>query len=150
MTSTPAPFAALTAGLLARKGEARPAMRRRSTDVQDPEDLGWNDLGAPETPPVLAQRAALAERIAGDGFASLEAARLIQRDMADKPRAAFTLRLDPARHLRLRLASALSNRSAQQLLTEALDAFLRADPQVEQLARQAEIDGDGTDREERP
>jgi predicted HicB family RNase H-like nuclease len=42
-----------------------------------------------------------------------------------RPRkAAFTLRLDPERHLRLRLLSAYSNRSSQQLVLEALDRLL--------------------------
>jgi predicted HicB family RNase H-like nuclease len=36
-------------------------------------------------------------------------------------RVAVTLRLTPERHLRLRLASALTGRSAQELVSEALD-----------------------------
>jgi hypothetical protein len=52
-----------------------------------------------------------------------------------KAKAAFTLRLDPDRHLKLRLACALSRRSAQQLVTEALDQFLDSLPEVEQMAR---------------
>jgi len=39
-------------------------------------------------------------------------------------RVAMTLRLDPARHLRLRVLSAHVNRSSQDILTEALDSFL--------------------------
>jgi hypothetical protein len=39
-------------------------------------------------------------------------------------RAAFTLRLDPERHLKLRLAATMQGVSAQTLLTEALDAML--------------------------
>lgn len=39
-------------------------------------------------------------------------------------RAAFTLRLDPERHLKLRLAATMQGVSAQVLLTEALDAML--------------------------
>ena len=46
------------------------------------------------------------------------------------------LRLDADRHLRLRLASALANRSAQQLVGQALDRFLGAMPEVETLAAQ--------------
>lgn len=41
-----------------------------------------------------------------------------------KRRAAFTLRLDPDRHLKLRLAATMQNVSAQVLVTEALDAML--------------------------
>jgi predicted transcriptional regulator len=51
-----------------------------------------------------------------------------------KAKAAFTLRLDPERHLKLRLACALSRRSAQQLVTEALDDFLDSMPELEALA----------------
>src|SRR3546814_14268294 len=41
-----------------------------------------------------------------------------------KDKAAFTLRLDNQRHLKLRVACAMSHRSAQQIVTEALDQFL--------------------------
>ncbi len=51
-----------------------------------------------------------------------------------KPKAAFTLRLDAERHLKLRLACAVSHRSAQQLVTEALDAFLAAQPELDAMA----------------
>jgi hypothetical protein len=58
----------------------------------------------------------------------------------DRRRAAFTLRLDAKRHLKLRLASTVRNRSAQQLVTEALDRFLRDIPEIESLARQVRPD----------
>lgn len=51
-------------------------------------------------------------------------------------KSAFTLRLDADRHLLLRLASALENRSAQMLVTDALDAFLNTLPDVAELASQ--------------
>jgi hypothetical protein len=50
-----------------------------------------------------------------------------------KAKAAFTLRLDPDRHLKLRLACALSRRSAQQLVTGALDDFLNSLPEVDAM-----------------
>jgi len=53
---------------------------------------------------------------------------------AVRAKAAFTLRLDPERHLKLRLACALSRRSAQQLVTEALDIFLDSLPELEALS----------------
>src|SRR3954471_7441902 len=56
--------------------------------------------------------------------------------VAARAKAAFTLRLDPERHLKLRLACALSRRSAQQLVTEALDDFLDSLPEVGALAGQ--------------
>lgn len=51
-------------------------------------------------------------------------------------RAAFTLRLDAERHLKLRLACTIRNRSAQQLVTDALDRFLGQIQEVEALAAQ--------------
>lgn len=51
-------------------------------------------------------------------------------------RAAFTLRLDAQRHLKLRLACTMKNRSAQILLTEALDRFLAEITEIEALAAQ--------------
>ena len=49
-------------------------------------------------------------------------------------RAAFTLRVDAERHLKLRLACTLRNRSAQQVVTEALDRLLADFPEVTALA----------------
>ena len=50
------PLASLTSGLLARKGQARPAMRRQGASLtalsHAGEELGWNDMGtAPAAPP---------------------------------------------------------------------------------------------------
>lgn len=53
-----------------------------------------------------------------------------------KAKAAFTLRLDPERHLKLRLACAIRHRSAQQIVSEALDEFLQSLPELETLATQ--------------
>jgi hypothetical protein len=53
---------------------------------------------------------------------------------ADTRKAAFTLRLDSSRHLRLRLATAITGRSAQQLVTAALDQFIESLPEVGTLA----------------
>lgn len=64
------------------------------------------------------------------------AARIARETKTKQGKAAFTLRLDHDRHLRLRLASALTNRSAQLLVTEALDAFLNTLPEVAVLANQ--------------
>jgi|SRR5688500_7935412 len=54
-----------------------------------------------------------------------------------KGKAAFTLRLDPSRHLKLRLACAVTGRSAQQLVTDALDQLLGAMPELESMAEKA-------------
>lgn len=53
-------------------------------------------------------------------------------------KAAFTLRLDAYRHLRLRLACTLESSSAQQVVTEALDRFLADLPGLEEIARHAQ------------
>ena len=58
-----------------------------------------------------------------------------------KGKAAFTLRLDPERHLKLRLACALNGRSAQLLVTDALDAFLGGMPELETMAEKAKRKG---------
>ena len=54
-----------------------------------------------------------------------------------KAKAAFTLRLDPARHLKLRLACAVDGRSAQQLVTDALDQLLDSMPELDSMAEKA-------------
>ena len=225
----PKPMASLSSGLLARKGAARPAMRRQGMDglgtmggaamPASPyglqEDLGWNDMGydvdpaheerapqygnllagaipdtappqpaagsamqpAPVVPDVVRQQAEIAERLAepvavADPLpeavtepepvapepvpvsepvaepvaAPVLAVRQRKRKQAvmeevvaaaaqsSVRRAAFTLRLDSDRHLRLRLASAVSGQSAQQLVTAALDELLTKIPEIEELA----------------
>ena len=97
-------------------------------------------------PPVLQQRAELEEQLAPEAPAPAPAplppravARVVREVKAatkNNSKAAFTLRLDTDRHLRLRLASAVHNRSAQQLVTEALDAFLESLTDVDALATQ--------------
>jgi hypothetical protein len=52
-------------------------------------------------------------------------------------KAAFTLRLDPARHLKLRLACAINGRSAQQLVTDAVDRLLADMPELDSMAERA-------------
>lgn len=176
--SEPKPLASLSANLLARKGTARPAMRRAfipghapALSVESQDDLGWNDMGAdapaaphpappllmatgeaaataPQTPPaIVEQRKALAAR-----FAAVETASPQGQDQPATPekaevrsgKAAFTLRLDPARHLRLRLACAVMNKSAQRIVSDALDAFLDSQPDLEKLARQVPRKGNRT------
>jgi hypothetical protein len=58
-----------------------------------------------------------------------------------KGKAAFTLRLDPDRHLKLRLACAVDGRSAQQLVTDALDKLLERMPELDGLAAKAKRRG---------
>lgn len=104
-------------------------------------------VAVPVTPPlVLQQRAELEEQLAPEAPAPTPlplppraVARVVREVKAatkNNSKAAFTLRLDTDRHLRLRLASAVHNRSAQQLVTEALDAFLESLTDVDALATQ--------------
>ncbi|WP_375404142.1 hypothetical protein [uncultured Sphingomonas sp.] len=178
----PKPLASLSSQLLARKGQAKPAMRSQgyggfSSGAAGIEDLGWNDMGhepAPEptpiggaggpmtglVPPVLALREALTEKIeavevveavtskqsaeptarpAEPRPISIATATRIGRDSAKqtaRSKAAFTLRLDAPRHLQLRLASALANRSAQAIVAEALDRLIADTPEVDALIAQ--------------
>lgn len=204
------PFASLSSGLLARKGKAKPAMRRQGTEnsesilktTLDPnEDLGWNDMGyetnpdhgdaaesaaihhnplagaVPETVPAVKQQqddiaaklntksvpkeepkaekpvdpvpppplsiskevAPLEEhsavvKAARDTKRRTRTARPATKSRTRKAKAAFTLRLDAERHLRLRLATAVKNVSAQQLVTKAVDEYLKNIPELDELA----------------
>ena len=208
----PKPLASLSAGLLARKGGARPAMRRQPlgsgpapTNAVGYDDLGWNDMGydvdpdqsgeparmldlkplltgsvlahnveaeqaledsvgheltdavaedyaaedygadafeaeAHEIPEIVRQQELLIDRVAA-------VARKVEARPEPKPKkekapralrarekAAFTLRLDAERHLRLRLASAVTNRSSQVILTDLLDEYLTTLPEIDAMA----------------
>lgn len=141
-------FASLGPMLLARKGTAKPAMRaqlgqadRVATLGDDFDDLansqdalGWNDMGDNENggdqvialPVVNRARPAASEPKAKRPAAKAKGSKT--------SRAAFTLRLDAERHLKLRLASTLQDCSAQILVTEALDRFLEDIPELDALA----------------
>lgn len=143
------PLASLSSGLLARPGHAKPAMRPQAFAGYSPsDDLGWNDMGAPAplepaapVPAVLIERAKLVRQVVPPVAVPPVAvppapAEPVAMPTASTHRAAFTVRLDPDRHLRLRLASAVAGRSSQHLLIAALDAFLDTQSTVEDLARQ--------------
>ena len=129
-------------------------------DADKLEDLGWNDMGdgdsptaevfqltpmarTPEAvaefdgqsdakrPAVLDQQDEIAERLVAP---SPRPARRLAPERAS--RAAFTLRLDSSRHLKLRLATTIRGVSAQALVTEALDALLGDTPELDMLAAQ--------------
>ena len=186
------PAASLTSSLLARRGDARPAMRRQPIahlhlPTAPHDDLGWNDIGdahdyqptvtslsamtpmggmsyddhddiAEEQPeaqaapqqttvsPLTQHLEQISQRLTQappreTGFKPLvertsTPTRAPRAELAANRKAAFTLRIDAERHLRLRLLSALVNRSSQQLLIEALDAMLASHDKVENLAGQ--------------
>lgn len=143
-------FASLSSTLLARKGHAKPAMRPYGFAPESgQDDLGWNDMGLPVAPAdtsegaqpvsleVHRQQADIAEQL---GLAVEETeAKLVLAVKPERPdpvhppraqpgskgRVAFTLRLDHERHATLRAACVRDHRSAQAIVTEALDAFLK-------------------------
>lgn len=206
----PKPLASLSAGLLARKGGARPAMRRQPlgsgpapTNAVGYDDLGWNDMGydvdpdqsgeparmldlkplltgsvlahnveaeqaledsvgheltdavgqenaaedygadafeaeAHEVPEIVRQQESLIDRVAAVAR-KVEARPAPKKEKAPRAlrareKAAFTLRLDAERHLRLRLASAVTNRSSQVILTDLLDEYLSSLPEIDAMA----------------
>jgi hypothetical protein len=49
--------------------------------------------------------------------------------------------LDPDRHLKLRLACAVDGRSAQQIVTDAVDQLLAQMPELDGLAQKAKRRG---------
>lgn len=156
-----ASFASLGPTLLARKGGAKPAMRPQVAPfpgmlaAQDDrlEDLGWNDMGeangteandetGSDSSVVREQRDRLAKRIAAGEAEAAEPKRAGKKTSKAKAattkasrRAAFTLRLDPDRHLKLRLAATMNGKSAQALVTEALDTMLSEIADLEALAK---------------
>lgn len=95
-------------------------------------------------PQVVAQQRAIAESFEAEAPPAPKAAPVkapaavvkLPKRVASAPgrKAAFTLRVDAQRHLRLRLATAVTGRSAQQLVTEALDHLLASIPEIESLA----------------
>jgi hypothetical protein len=97
------------------------------------------DEEAAPIPLVLVERDALAAAIqAPDAVrpVSVATAARLRGETQHAGKAALTLRLDADRHLRLRLAGAISNQSAQILLTQALDALIESMPTVEALVAQ--------------
>ena len=67
--------------------------------------------------------------------------RKVRSAPGSKSKAAFTLRLDPERHVKLRLACALDGRSAQMLVTQALDELLAGMPELGKMAEKAKRKG---------
>jgi hypothetical protein len=154
------PLGSLKPTLLARKGGARPAMRQQLHNAQAADshaddletDLGWNDMGfdaadagPSDVVPFVRDEAPIAtapvpEVIHQRANAEMRLAAAVQqrRSALEQGRkAAFTLRLDADRHLKLRLACTLDARSAQAVVTEALDRLLSEKPELALLARHA-------------
>ena len=109
-------------------GSPKPLVRSIHEELAELLEKGETELPLPKPKP--APKAAKAEATVVRTKSRESAAK------KDSRRAAFTLRLDAKRHLKLRLASTVKNRSAQQLVTAALDKYLAEIPEVEALAAQ--------------
>ena len=146
MTEHTASFASLGPMLLARKGTAKPAMRAQLTPndrvatlgdafpADDFEDLaasqsalGWDDMGHDEQVVRLPVADAKVTRLP-------TAAKARQKAVDQGRRAAFTLRMDAERHLKLRLVATMRGCSSQELVTEALDHFLSEIAELDSIA----------------
>lgn len=98
----------------------------------------------PEVGPVVEAAAETGERRRDDRTRNAVAVE-IERSVTpramrgSKSKAAFTLRLDAERHLKLRLAGAVAHRSSQAIVIDALDAYLETLPRVAELARDASL-----------
>ncbi len=105
------------------------------------------EIDEPAPPPVipepvvpLAPAAAVKQVVSLQPAVAIEPAaveqvvRAVRAAPGSGAKAAFTLRLDSARHLRLRLACALTGRSAQMLVTDAVDKLLAEYPELENFA----------------
>ena len=133
--------------------QARPVIETPPVVEPEPAPEVQQSAEIPEeVAPVVAQQRAILERFEGeleDEAAQVQPVPARPRRSAKaqvvslpkrKPvsvggrKAAFTLRLDADRHLRLRLACAVTGRSAQQIVAGALDEALAAIPEIESLA----------------
>jgi hypothetical protein len=122
------------------------------------EDLGWNDMGEgpgedremlePVSSPVAEALTSELEGQASSGDApNVQRSKLLtvvgesqddqrrsnQQGLGNGRRVSVSVRLDPDHHLRLRLACAIHNRSAQQIFSEALNNLLDEIPGLDDL-----------------
>jgi hypothetical protein len=116
-----------------RSLEARLAPPEPETDAEPETELDAFEAEAPREP--AAGREPKVQALSEARIVKLPRVAATRKPAAAvRAKAAFTLRLDPERHLKLRLACALSRRSAQQLVTEALDEFLDSRPELDALS----------------
>lgn len=108
------PLASLNGALLGR----RIGVRRVPLSFGSTGELAIDPTTPSQLPEVVQQVVRLAEALGVES--PVDYAPVPQRV---RVRVAFTLRLDPVRHQRLRQIAALQSRSAQQVLTDALDLY---------------------------
>jgi len=133
-------------GVLVQMGGAAPAVDDLALNDSGRKELGEEARNPSTNPqselPVIVQQlealaAAVAEMPPLASPRRTKAGKEVRSALAEGRKAAFTLRVDQYRHLRLRLACTLQQRSAQSVLIEALDRFLADQPEVEILARRS-------------
>ncbi|MFP5330148.1 MAG: hypothetical protein ACLGHC_08450 [Alphaproteobacteria bacterium] len=105
-----------------------------TAELYDPDAEAVDEVQEPAKPVVVARAAPVAKAPAAPAVRRQARPRAAP---GSKGKAAFTLRLDPDRHLKLRLACAVDGRSAQMLVTQALDDLLARMPELEALAEKA-------------
>ena len=139
------------------------AIQRDQSYAEGLEDLGWNDMGhepddhqqitaepvalpgvemQPQVmaPAVREQQDSLAREFRAPVPASVIPAfenRAPRANPGSKSKSAFTLRIDSERHLQLRLVCAVKHKSAQQVVTQALDEFLARQPKGSEFGLRA-------------
>ena len=105
-----------------------------SEELDETAEL-YDQEAQPEALPIVVPVAAPAPEVAPKRPSKARAA------PGSKSKAAFTLRLDKDRHLKLRLACAVDGRSAQQIVTDAVDQLLAHMPELDTLAQKARRKG---------
>lgn len=114
-----------------------PANEQAQAEARELDRAAQDALAVDAPREVHRQQAEIAARVV-HAVPTPRAAQPVQRRSAlDRgKRAAFTLRLDEERHLKLRLLSTIKGKSAQQLVTDALDAMLEGMDELDSLAAQ--------------
>ena len=108
----------LSSSLLARKGQALPSPSGRYSSVPAtfPRAANTNDQTEP-------QEVSLPEHRTSGRTDEAQA----KRPVGDGARVAMTVRLDHETHRRLRLLSAHTNKSSQEIFTEALESYMQCE-----------------------
>ncbi|WP_037501185.1 hypothetical protein [Sphingomonas jaspsi] len=129
-----------TAELYEPEAEAKPTFEvRKATALPTPEPEAYDEPMelVEEATPTFVAPAAIVPVAPAPVAATPVRPRRPRAAPGSKGKAAFTLRLDSSRHLKLRLACAVTGRSAQQLVTDALDQLLDGMPELDSMAEKA-------------
>ncbi|MEP3050331.1 MAG: hypothetical protein ABJP48_12205 [Erythrobacter sp.] len=106
----------------------------------EPRDVDGQDFEPNDEPPVVLEQKKLAQRLTSKPKKSAKSNAKRQSAASQGRRAAFTLRLDADRHLKLKLAATMQDKSAQALVTEALDEMLDQIEDLNSLVKQMKRD----------